>query len=248
MMTTPYDSSDAAQRLATTVTYAFFRIGIVVSFATNQAVVNIGGTEFAAAYLRSATFVAGDQVYVSYQDGTWVIHDALAGVGPNLLAVANPSFEDSPPGSFPAQWFLADIAGTSAASVREMPSGTQVASVGTTGGGATAYLYSQPIPVVAGQSFTVSAQSGGDYQPTDPHTSDSALVALWFANATNLYPTTSSADTVIVTATDIVQTPPDTTLSGTVVAPVTGFMRLALRTATVGTQQILWDNVIVRMV
>lgn len=247
-MTTPYDSSDAAQRLATTTTYAFFRIGIVVSFATNQARVNIGGTEFSAAYLRSATFVAGDQVYVSYQDGAWVIHDALAGVGPNLLAAANPSFEDSPPGSFPAQWFLADIAGTSAAAVREMPDGTQVASVGTVGGGATAYLYSQPIPVVAGQSFTVSAQSGGDYQPTDTHTADSALVALWFANATNLYPTTSSADTVIVTATDIVQTPPDTTLSGTVVAPVTGFMRLALRTATVGTQQILWDNVIVRMV
>jgi len=71
---------------------------------------------------------------------------------------------------------------------------------------------------------------------------------LWFANSTNLYPTTSSADTVIVTATDLVQQPLYTTLSGTVSAPVSGYMRLALRSSTVGGQRIFWDNVIMRRV
>ncbi|MEU7010357.1 hypothetical protein [Streptomyces sp. NPDC046332] len=221
-----------------------------MSFATNQAVVSVGGTEYPAAYLRGATFTAGDLVYVSYQSGSWVIHGALAGVGPNLMANANPSFEDSAPGTTPVQWILADVAGTSTATTMSFgaaPDGSQVAAVGTLGGGATAYLYSAlAIPVTAGDTFSVSALSGGAYEIGDTLTADSAIVALWFANATDLYPTTSSADTVINAATDIVAAPPFTTLSGSVAAPVTGFMRIALRAATVGTQQVLFDQVIVR--
>lgn len=251
-MSTPYPSSSSAQILAAEDgPYAQFRTGTVVSFATNQVVVSIGGASFPAAYLDGATFTAGDLVYVSRQDGSWVVHGRLAGVGANELAAFNFSFEESPSGTFPAQWFFTDVVGTSSAVTRQVagaPDGIKVASVGTVGGGATAYLYSQPIPINSGDQFSVSAFAGGDYQITDTLTADAALVGLWFANATDLYPTTSSPDTVIVTATDIVQAPPYTTLSGTVSAPVTGFMRLALRTATVGTQQVLWDQVIVRRI
>lgn len=232
--------------------YAEFRMGTVVSFATNQAVVSIGGATFSAAYLVGATFGAGDLVYVSRQGGSWVIHGALAGVGANLLAAANPSFEDSGSGTDPVLWFTADVSGASSAVVQEVagaPDGTQVASVGTLNtAAAVGYLYSQPIPVTSGWQFTVSAFAGGDYQSTDTPTADAALVALWFANETNLYPTTSSADTVIVSATDLVQAPPYTTLSGSVSAPVTGFMRLALRASTTGLQRVLFDQVIVRRV
>lgn len=249
-MTTPFPASSSAQILAAEDgPFAQFRTGTVVSFATNQATVSVGGSSFPAAYLAGATFAAGDLVLVHQQSGSWVIHGRLAGVGANLLALGNPSFEDSPSGSTPAQWILANVAGSSSAIVETMagaPDGDQVAAVGTLGGGATAYLYSIPIPVITGDTFSVSVFAGGDYQIGDTLTADPGLVALWFANATDLYPTTSSADTVINSAVDIVQAPPFTTLSGTVVAPVTGFMRIALRTATVGTQQIRWDQVIVR--
>lgn len=232
--------------------YAEFRMGTVVSFATNQAQVQVGGTTFAAAYLRGAQFTAGDLVWVSRQGGTWVIHGALAGVGGNELAAANPSFEDSASGTEPVLWQLANVSGTSSAVVREIagaPDGTQVASVGTTDTAAAVhYLYSQPIPVQAGWQFSVSAFAAGEYQETDTATADAALVGLWFANSTNLYPTTSSADTVIVTANDLVQQPLYTTLSGTVSAPVSGFMRLALRSSTTGFQRVFWDSVIVRRI
>lgn len=232
--------------------YAEFRMGTVVSFATNQAVVNVGGTAFSAAYLRGAQFTAGDLVYVSRQGASWVIHGALAGVGVNELAGENASFEDSPPGSAPVMWEQANVSGLSSAVVQEVegaPDGTQVASVGTLDTNpAVAYLYSQPIPVQSGWQFSVSAFAAGDYQPSDTPTADAALVGLWFANATNLWPTTSSADTVIVSASDLVQQPLYTTLSGTVSAPVSGFMRLALRSSTVGGQRVFWDSVIARRV
>ena len=232
--------------------YAEFRTGTVTSFAVNQAVVNIGGTVTPAAYLRGAQFTAGDLVYVSRQSGSWVIHGALAGVGANLLAGANASFEDSAPGTEPVLWFQANVSGVSGGLVQEVvgaPDGTRVASVGTLDTAAAVhYLYSQPIPVTAGWQFSVSASAAGDYQPADVATADAALVGLWFATSTNLYPTTSSADTVIVTATDLVQQPLYTTLSGTVSAPVSGYMRLALRSSTVGGQRIFWDNVIMRRV
>lgn len=251
-MTSPYDTSSATQIVAAdNGPHAQFRTGTVVSFSTNQAIISLGGSQFPAAFLRGATFTAGDLVLVHQQAGDYVIHGALAGVGPNLLEPnGNPSFENSAPGSVPAQWILADVAGTSTATVATdptAPDGNQVALVGTLGGGATAYLYSNvPIPVTAGDTFSVSVQAGGEYQVGDTLTADPGLVALWFANDTNLYPTTSSADTVIASAVDIVQAPPYTTLFGSVAAPVTGFMRIALRTATVGTQQIKWDQVIVR--
>ncbi|WP_157594819.1 hypothetical protein [Streptosporangium amethystogenes] len=232
--------------------YAEFRMGTVVSFATNQAVVSIGGTNFSAAYLVGASFTAGDLVYVSRQDASWVIHGALAGVGPNELIEDNPSFEDSAPGAEPVLWFQANVSGSSGAVVQEVtgaPDGTQVASVGTTDTAAAVhYLYSQPIPVTSGWQFSVSASAAGDYQPTDTPTADAALVALWFANNTDLWPTTSSADTVIVSAVDLVQQPLYTTLSGTVSAPVSGYMRLALRSSTAGLQRLFWDNVIMRRV
>lgn len=230
---------------------AEFRVGRIVSFAPNQAVIDVGGSQFSAAYLRGTTLLAGDIVYISRQGGGWVIHGALLGVGTDLLQNGNGSFEAGPPGDFPFLWNLANTTGTSDAYVREIegaPDGVQMASVGTLGGGATAYLYSVPIAVMSGAQYSVSAVASGDYQPSDTATADIALVGLWFANTTNLYPTTSSADTVITSINDIPPFPAMTTITGTVTAPVNGYMRVALRTATVGTQQVLWDQVIVRSV
>lgn len=231
--------------------YAQMRTGIVVSFTTAQAQVSVGGSTFAASYLKGLTFAVGDLVACLQQGGSWLVLGALAGVGTNLLADANPSFELSGPGSFPSLWFQADLSGVSVISVVDdssSPAGSQVASVTGPAAGTQSYLYSQPIQVTSGQQFAVTAYAGGDYQPSDTQTADAALVALWFANNTNLYPTTSAVDTVISSATDIVQAPPFITLGGTVTAPVTGFMRIALRSTVEASQAVKWDSVIVRRV
>lgn len=231
--------------------YAQMRTGTVVSFTTNTARVSVGGSTFTASYLEGTTLAAGNLVACLHQGGSWLVLGVLAGVGDNLLAAGNPSFEDSAPGSFPVLWFQANLSSVSTITVVTdplAPTGTQVAAVGGSVVGTQSYLYSQPIAVTSGEQFTLSAFAGGDYQPGDTHGADAALVALWFANATNLYPTTSAVDTVVSTATDLVQAPPYTSLGGTVTAPVTGFMRLALRSTTEASQRVRWDGAIVRRV
>ncbi|HEX6518286.1 MAG TPA: hypothetical protein VF049_22185 [Nocardioidaceae bacterium] len=230
--------------------WAQLRVGTVVSFTVNTAAVSVGGSTITAAYLEGVQLAPGVLVAVANQDATWLILGRIAGVGVNLLATGNPSFEDSLPGAFPAQWLPYNIAGTAevtTATDSNAPDGAQVARVASANGAASnSYLYSQPIPVTAGDQLTVSTFVGGEYPGGGPAAADAALVGLWFANATDIYPATSSADTVAVTATDVVQAPPYTTLSGTLTAPVTGYLRLALRTTVTGTQALRWDGVIVR--
>jgi hypothetical protein len=252
-VSTPYDPTQTAQILAAKDgPFSQLRTGTVVSFTANVAVVSVGGSDFEAAYLQGTTLTVGALVAVLRQDGSWLILGRLAGVGANLLANGNPSFEDSPPGSFPQDWFFANITDVSVPVVEEQlsaPDGTQVASVASsTGAASVSYLYSEPINVTAGDQFTVSAFAGGGYSPTDLPEADAAVVALWFANNTNLYPTTSSADIVIASVTDLVEAPPYTTIGGTVTAPVTGFMRIALRSSVKNSERVLWDQVITRAV
>jgi hypothetical protein len=250
-MTTPYNTTQSAQILAAKDgPFSQMRTGTVVSWSPNIMEVSIGGETFPANFDRDKTFASGDLVVALHQQGSWIVLFALAGVGANLLANGNPSFEVSLPGSFPVDWFFANISGTAIPVVEEQasaPDGNHVASVtSTTGAASVSYLYSEPINVTAGDQFTVSAFAGGGYEPTDAPEADAAVVALWFANNTDLYPTTSSADIVIASVTDLVQAPPYTTIGGTVTAPVTGFMRIALRSGVKNTERVLWDQVIVR--
>jgi hypothetical protein len=250
-MTTPYTPAQAAELVAAAPgPFTTMRTGTVVSWSPNLLEVSIGGTTYPAGFDRDKTYAPGDLVVALGQIGSWVVLFALGGVGSNLLVNGNPSFEDSPPGSFPEDWFFSNISGTSIPVVEEQtgaPDGKQVASVtATTGAASVSYLYSQPINVNSGDQFAVSAFAGGGYEPTDAPEADAAVVALWFANDTNLYPTTSSADIVIASVTDLVEAPPYTSIGGTVTAPVTGFMRIALRSGVKNTERVLWDQVIVR--
>lgn len=252
-MTTPIGPNSTAQVIASRPgPFAQMRTGTVVSFTANVAVISVGGSQFEAAYLQGTTLVVGTLVACLNQDGSWLVLGRIAGVGVNLLAAGNPSFENSPPGSFPVDWFFANISGNGVPVVQQTltaPDGDQVASVISGDAlASTSYLYSQPINVTAGDQFTVSVFAGGQYSTTDLPEADAAVVALWFANNTNLYPTTSSADIVVATATDLVQAPPYTSIGGTITAPVTGFMRIALRSTVIATQTVLWDQVILRSV
>lgn len=229
------------------------RVGTVVLATPNSMFVDVGGVTFEVGFLLpfTATAVtppaAGTVVQLIRQDASWVAVGRLFGVGSN--AVLNGSFEASVPGSFPALWQSHNIAGTSVATVVDIPDAPEgdLAARVFSGVASTHYLYSAPIAVTSGEVWSLGAFVGGDYGG-GAATADAAVVALWFANATNLYPTTSSADIVVATSVDVPQYPPFRSVFGNVTAPVTGYMRVALRSTLAAGQALIWDNCTARRV
>lgn len=238
--------------------WAQIRTGTVLEASGGAAIVIVGATAFTAsitvpfgvADTSAAVPVPGTLVTVARQDSSWTILGQVFGVSGNLIA--NGSFEDSLAGDFPDGWLFANITGSSTVMVLEDPNavgGGQVASVSTEDVvAATSYLYSSPVSVSAGDVMQLSAFVGAVYLEGTPETADADLYALWFADDADLYPTTSSADTLIASAPNVIPHPPWTPLSGQVVAPVSGIMRLALRSSIVAGQSLVYDFAIVRQV
>lgn len=230
------------------------RIGIVTVATVNSLFVDVGGNVQEVAFIQPFTTAAvaapapGTVVQLVRQDTSWVAVGRVIGAGSN--SILNPSFEDSAAGIQPAFWESYDISGTSTALTEDIPDapGGDLAARVSSGQASVHYLYSSPIAVTSGQIWSVSAFVGGDYPGGVAATADAALVALWFATDTDLYPTTSSADIVVVTSTDVPQYPPFQSLSGSVTAPVTGFLRLALRSTLAADQALVWDSVVARPV
>ena len=127
------------------------------------------------------------------------------------------------------------------------PEGSNYTQIISDSASSQSYLYSSPIAVESGDIFNLSAYVVGIYPADAVQTADAALVALWFANDTNLYPTTSSADIVVATLTDVASGS-FVQLSGSVTAPVSGFLRLAMRSTMVTDQSLGWDFAIARQV
>lgn len=229
------------------------RIGIVVAATVNSMIVDVGGTTFDVAFVVPFTNAAtaappvGTVVQLIRQDASWVAVGRLVGAGSNF--VLNPGFELSPANLPPVSWTSYDVSGTSTALVQDVtdsPEGDFVARV-YSAQASVHFLYSSPIAVTVGQIWSLSAFVGGDYPGGIAATADASIVALWFANDTNLYPTTSSADIVVATFVDVPQHPPYQAISGSVTAPVTGFMRVALRSTLAIDQALVWDAVVARL-
>lgn len=225
------------------------RTGTVTAASNTTVTVLVGGTQIEAAFPFGAVLLPGHLVALLRQDASWLVLFRIAGAGPN--EIQNPSFEISGTGMPPALWFFADITNVSQASVAEIdyaPDGDQYAQVFSDSATSQSYLYSSPIAVTAGDIFNVSAYVTGFYAVDAAQTADAALVGLWFADSDDLYPTTSSADTVISTFTDVPSGPPFVQMSGQVTAPVTGFFRLALRSTMAINQSLGYDFVVARRV
>jgi hypothetical protein len=227
------------------------RIGVVVLATPNSMFVDVGGTTMEVAFLLPflSTAVsppaAGTVVQLIRQDASWVAVGRVVGTGSN--AVLNPSFEDSEPGGQPVNWQVADISGASTASVvtvSDAPSGTQAARV-YSGQSSDHYLYSGPIAVNSGEVWSIGAFVGGDYGG-GAQTADAKIDAMWYANMTDLFPTVSSASINVATSTDVPQHPPYRSIAGSVTAPVSGFMRVALRSTLSAGQALVWDAVTAR--
>ena len=228
------------------------RIGTVVLATPNSMFVDVGGTVMEVGFLApfTATAVsppaAGAIVHLVRQDASWVATGRLLGAGSN--AVENPSFEDSEPGAQPVKWFVADISGVSTATVVSIagaPAGSQAVRV-FSGQVSDHYLYSSPIPVNTGETWSISAFVGGDYGG-GAATARARIDAMWFANATDLFPVVSAPSTNVADLLNVPQYPPFQVLSGTNVVPAaTFFLRIALRSTLAAGQALVWDAVTAR--
>jgi hypothetical protein len=227
--------------------WAQVRTGTVSTANESSASIIVGGTSFLASFISPYQPEPGELVAVIRQDSSWIILGRIAGSGANLIV--NGSFEDTPDGTFPDPWVLYEISGLTSVAVvssADAVDGNNVVQIANDAGVSDSFLYSSPVAVTLGDVMSLSVYAGAVLGPGDYSNVNASLYALWFANTTNLYPTTSSADSLIDSATAVAVLPPFTPLSGNVTAPVTGFMRLALRSVVTDPTMIDWDFAIVR--
>lgn len=223
------------------------RVGIVVLATPNTMFVEVGGTVVEVAFLGTFTGAsivppaAGTIVQLVRQDASWVALGPLIGTGSN--SIPNPSFEEGPVGGQPVRWTSYNITGSSTAIVVDIPdapAGDFAVRV-YSASAADHYLYSDPIPVNTGESWSISAFVGGDYGG-GAATAQARIDAMWFANATDLFPVVSAASINVDSETNVPQYPPFRVLSGNVTVPAaTFFMRVALRSTLAAGQALVWD-------
>jgi hypothetical protein len=233
--------------------FAYVRTGKVVVVDAMFATVTVGETVIRASYVRQSEPVPGDVVAVVRQGASWMILGTSSVSGGN--AVQNPSFEEFTGGQVPTGWTLNNVSGATTATTIYDPEqavdGERVLDVFPNGGAAaTSLVYSLAIAVASGQVWELSCHVTGNYPgTTNENTTDVSLRALWFANATDLYPTTSAADSTVASVTNILQGETMQVMRGQVTVPVGGvFMRVALRSACLAGAGARYDFVTARRV
>lgn len=224
--------------------------GTVTLVSGNTLSVLVRGVTIQSAFIGFAPEV-GSLVALIRDRWTWLTLGPLGGVGPN--AVQNFSFEqDGTILTVPSKWFLHQISGAGAPRTAETgaaPDGIYELAVDAGAAAQDTYVYSSPISVVPGEQWSVSAFASASYPTGAPVTADAALYALWFANDTNLYPTTSAADTLVAQANDVGPFPTHSAITGSVTVPAaTTYMRVATRSMSAAGVTVFFDAVIARKV
>lgn len=235
--------------------YSFMRTGIVSSVNPFFVLVDVGETVIEAAYVKQSRPLVNDLVAVMRQGATWFVLGTSSATGGN--GIVNGSFEEVTDGLVtPTWWTLYNVTNTanwsSIEDDEEAVEGTRLLEVvAATALTSTSIVYSSPMAVTPGQTVELSAYVNGYYPSPNINTSDGDLRALWFANALDAYPTTSAADTVIASFTNItdVQDAPIRSLSGTAVVPAgTTAVRVGLRSVLLAGTGLHWDWATARIV
>lgn len=241
--------------------FAYLRTGTVVLVDPFLATVLIGGedgTQIRAAYVRESEPEIGAVVAVIRQGASWFVLGTTSVSGGN--SVQNPSFEQVNEDNTPVFWTLYNVSSTHAMAAVSSPgeavpdpneAGDNVLEVGPINAAAagTSIVYSAAISVTSGETWELSAYYNGNYPAANTGTTDIVLVALWFADATDLYPATVSADSTIVSVSNIPENETMTVARGTVVVPGGAeFMRVGLRTGAQPSAGAHWDYVTARRI
>lgn len=226
--------------------------GEITAISATTLTLLVRGVTISSAYIDTGvTLRVGDLVLAGRQDASWFTFGRLAGVGTN--EVLNPSFEiDGTRTGTPTNWTTYAISGAASISTQQTgyaPSGLYELVVSSGGVATDTFVYSSPISVVPGQVWALSALAAAIYPPGAPFDADIALYALWFANDTNLYPTTSAADTNVAQVNNIGPVPGHTSVSGSVTVPGGAvYMRVALRSILNTAVTEVWDSVVSRRI
>lgn len=147
-------------------------------------------------YLRSYLPILGEQVLLAANGSAWTVIDGLAGMPPEN-PVVNPGFEAS--GSVATGWSKTDLAGATTLGVAfaDPPAeGVNAGEVSSVALNVDTVLQSNAIQVQSGDHWSADCLcrvgAGGN-----PGSVIMILMLTWYANATNLYPTTAAADSII---------------------------------------------------
>jgi hypothetical protein len=234
--------------------FSELRTGTVISVNPFFVIVDVGGTEIEAAYVKQSRPLLTDLVSVMRQGASWFVLGTSSATGGN--GILNGSFEETVDDVRPSDWTLYNVTNTANYSAvpddQAVGDGDRVLEViARTTATSTSIVYSSPMPVVPGQTVELGAYVNGYYPSINLNTSDGDLRALWFANALNAYPTTSAADTVVATFTNIteIQEGPMRSLSGTAVVPAaTNYVRVGLRSIVSSGAGLHWDFATLRVI
>lgn len=230
------------------------RTGTVISVNPFFVLVDIGGTVIDAAYVAQSRPAVDDMVVVLRQGASWLVLGTSSATGGN--GIMNGSFEDVTDSGQPAFWTLYNVTNTanwsSIEDTEEAVDGTRLLEViAATAATSTSIVYSSPMAVSPGDVVELSAYVNGYYPSPSPNTADGDLRALWFASALDAYPTTSAADTVIESFTNIpeIEGAPMRSLSGTATVPAaTNFVRVGLRSVVLDGTGLHWDAATARVI
>lgn len=240
------------QQLSTVIERtALLRTGIVTQVDPFGVTVEVGENAMRAAYARQSEPEPGDTVVVLRQGASWFVIGTSSATGGNL--VYNGSFEELDINATPVGWTLTNATNVMTALARAdalAVEGSNVVDLFNSGAAAAvSRYYSRPFGVTVGQQLELSAYLNGLYPEGDPNTVDVQLQALWFANATDLYPTTSAADSTAATMNNITEADLMQVIRGTVTVPAGAvFARIGLRTAADPNVGATYDFVTARVV
>lgn len=213
--------------------YAHTRPGTVVLVDPFLVTVDVGGTEFRAAYTKQSAPKVGDMVVLTRQNASWFVIGTSSTTGGN--EVANPSFDlavdDST--SLPLFWTVYHQSGVSDVKITpydKAVEGTTALAVDGGNGASVTMVYSDPISVAPGQVWTLSVYANGSYGSASVNSAVLALRALWFSSSSAAYPTTSDPDTTVQSISSFPEGDRMTLLSGNVTVPANSTtMRVGLR-------------------
>jgi len=170
------------------------RTGMVLDY--NQGAVTVrlaGGAVQDFPYVRNYLPLIGEEVLLAANGSAWVVVDGLAGMPPDN-PVLNAGFEDATT----APWGKADLGGATTLSQTEPDpaiEGATCAFLDSSTASTDTVVYSGAIPVTPGEGWTADCAVRTEVPGGVDATAE--LLLTWYANSTNVYPTTSASDSSI---------------------------------------------------
>lgn len=240
---------------------ASIRIGTVTGYGAETITVAISDSDVlvdAPFLMPGPKPMLGEPVAVIKQGSQWLVLNSMSPMDPTN-PVLNPSFEADEPGTLvPTNWNQYEIGvNSSTVSVVSLPPhqalhGPRAMSLTSTLTVATV-MTSAPIPVTTGQRWTANAWIEG-FAKWPIFVVAGAIVLTWYANDTDLYPTTAAASSATFT-----QNAPDMWMAIQTVGDERGIevpagvthLRVACYTSIQadsagGTGTVRWDRVVAR--